>query len=155
MDDVERLLVGEAAAFDKVGLHAESVKTLVKIQEEYYLARLIPNAMEPRGVVVDPNVAMGEYVVYTSTQIPHILRTTLTAEGRRIVTRCESAVAAMEEEMLISFDSDARERLIHELAICVHALGAGLRADVAWFSFIERTVVRIDVAKTVNAATPC
>jgi len=55
-----------------------------------------------------------------------ILRTTLTAEGRRIVTRCESAVAAMEEEMLISFDSDARERLIHELAICVHALGAGL-----------------------------
>src|SRR6478735_4183363 len=51
---------------------------LVKIKEEYYLARLIPNAMEPRGVVVDPNAAMGEYVVYSSTQIPHILRTTLT-----------------------------------------------------------------------------
>src|SRR6266850_198011 len=51
---------------------------LVKIKEEYYLARLIPNAMEPRGVVVDPNVPMGEYTVYSSTQIPHILRTTLT-----------------------------------------------------------------------------
>jgi carbon-monoxide dehydrogenase large subunit len=51
---------------------------LVKIKEEYYLARLIPNAMEPRGVVVDPNVAMGEYTVYSSTQIPHVLRTTLT-----------------------------------------------------------------------------
>ncbi len=50
---------------------------LVKIKEEYYLARLIPNAMEPRGVVVDPNVAMGEYTVITATQIPHILRTTL------------------------------------------------------------------------------
>ncbi len=50
---------------------------LVKIKEEYYLARLIPNAMEPRGVVVDPNVAMGEYTVYSATQIPHILRTAL------------------------------------------------------------------------------
>jgi carbon-monoxide dehydrogenase large subunit len=51
---------------------------LVKIKEEYYLARLIPNAMEPRGVVVDLNRSMGEYTVYSSTQIPHILRTTLT-----------------------------------------------------------------------------
>jgi carbon-monoxide dehydrogenase large subunit len=47
----------------------------VKITEEYYLARLIPNAMEPRGVVVDVNAAMGEYTMYSSTQIPHILRT--------------------------------------------------------------------------------
>jgi aerobic carbon-monoxide dehydrogenase large subunit len=50
---------------------------LVKIKEEYYLARLIPNAMEPRGVVVDVNASMGEYTVFSSTQIPHILRTTL------------------------------------------------------------------------------
>lgn len=48
---------------------------LVKISEEYYLARLIPNAMEPRGVVVDVNSAMGEYTMYSATQIPHILRT--------------------------------------------------------------------------------
>ena len=51
---------------------------LVKIKEEYYLGRLIPNAMEPRGVVVDVNPSMGEYTVYSATQIPHILRTTLT-----------------------------------------------------------------------------
>ena len=51
---------------------------LVTIKEDYYLARLIPNAMEPRGVVVDLTASMGEYTVYTSTQIPHILRTTLT-----------------------------------------------------------------------------
>ncbi len=51
---------------------------LVKIKEEYYLARLIPNAMEPRGVVVDVNPSMGEYTVFSATQIPHILRTTLT-----------------------------------------------------------------------------
>jgi aerobic carbon-monoxide dehydrogenase large subunit len=50
---------------------------LVKIKEEFYLARLIPNAMEPRGVVVDLNQAQGEYTLYSATQIPHILRTTL------------------------------------------------------------------------------
>ena len=35
-----------------------------------------------------------------------------------------------------------------------HALGAGLRVDVAFFSFIERATVRFDVGKTINAATP-
>ncbi|MBI2684518.1 MAG: molybdopterin-dependent oxidoreductase [Actinobacteria bacterium] len=50
---------------------------LVKIKEEFYLGRLIPNAMEPRGVVVDLNVSQGEYTLYSATQIPHILRTTL------------------------------------------------------------------------------
>jgi hypothetical protein len=35
-----------------------------------------------------------------------------------------------------------------------HALGAGLRLDVAWFSFIERTMVRFDFAKTINDDAP-
>lgn len=34
------------------------------------------------------------------------------------------------------------------------AVGAGLRLDVAWFTFIERTILRIDAAKTVNSAAP-
>jgi hypothetical protein len=34
-----------------------------------------------------------------------------------------------------------------------HSVGAGLRLDVAWFSFVERTTLRVDVAKTVNAET--
>jgi DNA-binding MarR family transcriptional regulator len=55
-----------------------------------------------------------------------ILRTRLTAEGRRVVQRSEAAVAAMEDQMLSDLAPDARERLIHELATCVHALGAGL-----------------------------
>jgi hypothetical protein len=42
----------------------------------------------------------------------------------------------------------------HSVDGVAHALGIGLRADVAWFSFIERTVVRIDMAKTINAASP-
>jgi hemolysin activation/secretion protein len=35
-----------------------------------------------------------------------------------------------------------------------HAVGAGLRLDLAWFSFVERSVLRFDVAKTVNVDTP-
>jgi hypothetical protein len=34
------------------------------------------------------------------------------------------------------------------------AVGAGLRLDVAWFAFVERTILRVDVAKTVNSAAP-
>jgi len=36
----------------------------------------------------------------------------------------------------------------------VHALGGGLRVDVAVFSFIERATLRFDVAKTINDNTP-
>jgi hypothetical protein len=35
-----------------------------------------------------------------------------------------------------------------------HALGAGLRLDVAWFGLIERTMFRFDVAKTINESSP-
>jgi hypothetical protein len=35
-----------------------------------------------------------------------------------------------------------------------HALGMGLRLDVAIFSFIERSTLRLDVAKTLNSSSP-
>jgi hypothetical protein len=35
-----------------------------------------------------------------------------------------------------------------------HAVGVGLRAEVVVFSIMERAVLRLDAAKTVNAATP-
>jgi hypothetical protein len=35
-----------------------------------------------------------------------------------------------------------------------HALGGGLRVDVAIFSFIERATLRFDVAKTINDNAP-
>jgi outer membrane protein assembly factor BamA len=34
-----------------------------------------------------------------------------------------------------------------------HAVGLGLRLDVAWFSFIERTTMSLDVAQAVNTGT--
>ncbi|MEX1656592.1 molybdopterin cofactor-binding domain-containing protein [Streptomyces pseudovenezuelae] len=49
----------------------------VTLKRRYHQQRLIPNAMEPRAVVVTPVAASDEYTVYSSTQIPHILRVML------------------------------------------------------------------------------
>jgi Peptidase family M1 domain/Omp85 superfamily domain len=42
----------------------------------------------------------------------------------------------------------------HEIGPVAHALGIGLRVNVAILSLIERSTLRFDVAKTVNASTP-
>lgn len=34
------------------------------------------------------------------------------------------------------------------------AVGAGLRLDVAWFTFVERTILRLDASRTINSAAP-
>jgi carbon-monoxide dehydrogenase large subunit len=47
----------------------------VVLTRRYIQQRLIPSAMEPRAVAV--TVSGDEYTVYSSTQIPHILRTLL------------------------------------------------------------------------------
>jgi len=48
----------------------------VVVKERYRQQRLIPNAIEPRGVFCQPSAA-GDFTLFSSTQIPHILRTTL------------------------------------------------------------------------------
>jgi carbon-monoxide dehydrogenase large subunit len=49
----------------------------VTVKQRYYHPRLIPNAIEPRGVVAQPVPVTGEMTMWSSTQIPHILRTLL------------------------------------------------------------------------------
>jgi carbon-monoxide dehydrogenase large subunit len=44
------------------------------VKERYVQQRLIPNAMEARGVCVVPAPFGGDFTLYTSTQVPHILR---------------------------------------------------------------------------------
>ncbi len=50
---------------------AEAVHT---VSERYVHQRLIPMAMEPRGVCVVPEPYGGDVIIYSSTQIPHILK---------------------------------------------------------------------------------
>jgi carbon-monoxide dehydrogenase large subunit len=44
------------------------------ISARYVQQRLLPSAMEPRGVLVVPQPFGGDFTIYSSTQIPHILR---------------------------------------------------------------------------------
>jgi carbon-monoxide dehydrogenase large subunit len=44
------------------------------VRERYVQQRLIPEAMEPRGVVAVPQPVAGDLTVYSATQIPHILK---------------------------------------------------------------------------------
>jgi carbon-monoxide dehydrogenase large subunit len=49
----------------------------VTVSERYRQNRLIPNAIEPRAVFVTPIPATGEFTLWSTTQVPHIARITL------------------------------------------------------------------------------
>ena len=57
-----------AQAFAKAAHH---------VKERYVQQRLVPSAIEPRGVCAVPEPFGGGLTVYSATQIPHILRTML------------------------------------------------------------------------------
>jgi carbon-monoxide dehydrogenase large subunit len=63
---------GDAEATNKAFGDADVV-----VKERYYHPRLIPNAIEPRGVLAQPVPASGEFTLWSATQIPHILKVTL------------------------------------------------------------------------------
>ena len=62
----------EAGEVDRLFADAE-----VTVSERYRQNRLIPNAIEPRAVLVNPVPAAGEFTLWSTTQIPHILRVTV------------------------------------------------------------------------------
>lgn len=51
----------------------------VVVKERFINQRLIPNAMETRGVVADFNKSMKKLTLWSSSQIPHILRNVVAA----------------------------------------------------------------------------
>ncbi len=63
--------------FDGGDYDAAKAKADVVIKRRFIQQRLIPNAIEPRCVVVEPIAAANEFTVYSATQIPHILRVML------------------------------------------------------------------------------
>jgi carbon-monoxide dehydrogenase large subunit len=46
----------------------------VRVEERYRQQRLVPNAIEPRGVLAQHLPAQDEYTLWTATQVPHIAR---------------------------------------------------------------------------------
>ena len=64
---------------DQAAVDAAFAGAAHTIKERYLQQRLIPMAMEPRGVAVVPQPHGGEVTVYSATQIPHILKIMLAA----------------------------------------------------------------------------
>ena len=60
--------------FEGGDTEAAFAKADVVVKRRFIQQRLIPNAMEPRAVVVAPIAAAEEFTIYSATQIPHILR---------------------------------------------------------------------------------
>jgi len=97
----------------------------VVVKERYYHPRLIPNAIEPRGVVVDPVPAQGEYTLYSATQIPHILKTTLS--GTMGIPESKLRVVAPE----VGGGFGSKLNVYAEEAIAL-ALARKLRVPIKW-----------------------
>jgi len=53
---------------------ASKSKADVVFRRRYINQRLVPSAMEPRSVVVDPTAGADSYTVWSATQVPHFVR---------------------------------------------------------------------------------
>ena len=62
---------------DEAAVEAAFAAAAHTVSGRYVQQRLIPSAMEPRGVVAVPAPHNGDMTVYSSTQIPHILKVML------------------------------------------------------------------------------
>jgi carbon-monoxide dehydrogenase large subunit len=97
----------------------------VRFAERYRAPRLIPNAIEPRGCLAQVVPAMGEYTLWSATQIPHIARVTL-------ATTCgipESKLRIVAPDVGGGFGS--KLNVYAEEALCL-ALARRLRRPVKW-----------------------
>jgi carbon-monoxide dehydrogenase large subunit len=97
----------------------------VVIRERYRHPRIIPNAMEPRGVLVEPAPAMGEYTMWSSTQIPHVAKVTLSM----VTGISESRLRVIAPEVGGGFGS--KLDIYAEEALCL-VLARRLRRPVKW-----------------------
>ena len=58
-------------------IEAAASQAEVRVSQRFIQQRLIANAIEPRGVVADYNKGTNHLTLWTSTQVPHLVRLTL------------------------------------------------------------------------------
>jgi len=95
------------------------------VKERYIQQRLIPMAMEPRGVCVVPSPAGGTFTVYSATQVPHILKIMLALT----MGVSEAKIRVIAPAVGGGFGS--KLNVYAEEALCF-ALAAKLRKPVRW-----------------------
>lgn len=71
--------VGADGSVDDTAIDKAFANAEVRISQRMMNQRLVPNAMEPRGVVAHFEPGKGTMTIWSSTQNPHILRTMIAA----------------------------------------------------------------------------
>lgn len=66
---------------------------------------------------------------------------------------CDHAIGLRNIQLAAFYDVGGAYVENNPIGTVAHSVGGGLRFDVSWFSFVERTTLRLDVAKTVNSET--
>jgi carbon-monoxide dehydrogenase large subunit len=61
---------------------AVKARAEVVLNRRFVQQRVLPTAMEPRAVLADPTPAAGEFTLWTSTQVPHLVRTFMSSVCR-------------------------------------------------------------------------
>jgi len=97
----------------------------VTVKEHYRQQRLIPNAIEPRSVLVQPTPATGEYTMWSATQVPHIARVTLS--GTTGIPETKLRVIAPD----VGGGFGSKLNVYAEEALCL-VLARGLGLPVKW-----------------------
>jgi aerobic carbon-monoxide dehydrogenase large subunit len=97
----------------------------IVVRERYRQQRLIPNAIEPRSILVRPEPMMGEFTMWTATQVPHIVKATLGGT----VGVDESKLRIVAPDVGGGFGS--KLNVYAEEALCV-VLARRLRRPVKW-----------------------
>ena len=67
---------------------------------------------------------------------------------------CDHAVGVRNVSLAAFYDVGDAYVNGHSMGPVAHAVGAGLRVDIAWLSLIERMTLRFDVAQTINTSAP-
>jgi carbon-monoxide dehydrogenase large subunit len=97
----------------------------VTVKRRYRQQRLIPNAIEPRGALAQELPGTGELTLWSSTQIPHILRLTLAG----VVGIPETRLRVIAPDVGGGFGS--KLDVYAEEALCL-ALARRLKRPVKW-----------------------
>lgn len=106
-------------------IDAAFAKADVVVKGEYTQPRLIPNAMEPRAVLVQPSPAAGDFTMWSTTQIPHIAKILLSM----ILGISESKMRVIAPDVGGGFGS--KLNVYAEEALCI-ALARRLGLPVKW-----------------------
>ena len=66
---------------------------------------------------------------------------------------CDHIFGLRNVDLAVFYDVGNVYTYDHSVGPTAHAVGTSFRFDVSWFSFVERTLLRFDIAKALNVTS--